>query len=114
MRRTMFLLALIAALAGTPLRLAEAASALCESLAEVMGAREIEPPDGGIGDDAGAALKGDVLRVPLQVDEVVALVTPDILAPRTSSLSIEGRIHRPSERGGCVSERLALLQCFVC
>jgi hypothetical protein len=51
----MLLLCLIAALAGTPLRQAEAAGDLARSLAE-MGGGVVEEVDGGVGDDAGEAI----------------------------------------------------------
>ena len=52
-RFTMLLLCLIAALAGSPLRQAEAAGDLARSLAELDGGDVIEAVDGGVGDDAG-------------------------------------------------------------
>jgi hypothetical protein len=54
----MLLLCLIAALAGTPLRQAEAASDFARSQAE-RGQEHVETIDGGVGDDAEIAiLKG--------------------------------------------------------
>ena len=53
MRRWAFLLSLLAALSGTPLRQAEAASDLARSLAELLPAADLESPDGGVGDDSG-------------------------------------------------------------
>jgi hypothetical protein len=53
----MLLLSLIAALCGTPLRQAEAASDLARSLAEVGDQDILEPEDGGIGDDSGVTIK---------------------------------------------------------
>ncbi|MDR3639674.1 MAG: hypothetical protein P4L84_38090 [Isosphaeraceae bacterium] len=44
---------LIAALAGTPLRQAEAADDLASSLAELAGGHVVEMIDGGVGDDSG-------------------------------------------------------------
>lgn len=55
-RPTMFLLCLIAALAGSPLRQAEAAGDLARSLAELDGGDVIETIDGGVGDDAGESI----------------------------------------------------------
>jgi hypothetical protein len=52
----MFLLCLIAALAGSPLRQAEAAGDLARSLAELDGGDVIEVIDGGVGDDAGESI----------------------------------------------------------
>lgn len=53
MRRWAFLLSLLAALTGTPLRQAEAASDFSRSLVEVHQAADLESPDGGVGDDSG-------------------------------------------------------------
>jgi hypothetical protein len=55
-RFTMALLCLIAALAGSPLRQAEAAGDLARSLAELHGGDVIEGIDGGVGDDAGETI----------------------------------------------------------
>jgi hypothetical protein len=55
MRRWAFSLSLLAALSGTPLRQAEAASDLSRSLAKLFGAAEIECTDGGVGDDSGVS-----------------------------------------------------------
>jgi hypothetical protein len=55
-RFTMLLLCLLAALAGSPLRQAEAAGDLARSLAELDGGDVIEAVDGGIGDDAGETI----------------------------------------------------------
>jgi hypothetical protein len=55
-RPTMLLLCLIAALAGTPLRQAEAAGDLARSLAELEGGGVVEEIDGGVGDDAGETI----------------------------------------------------------
>ena len=63
MRRTMFWLSVIAALAGTPMRLAEAASDLARSFAEVDDGADVEEIDGGVGDDAGATIKSDKTSV---------------------------------------------------
>jgi hypothetical protein len=60
-RPMMFLLCLIAALAGSPLRQAEAAGDLARSLAEMEGGDVIEAVDGRVGDDSGETiLKADV------------------------------------------------------
>jgi hypothetical protein len=55
-RFTMFLVCLIAALTGSPLRQAEAARDLARSLAELEGGDVIEVVDGGVGDDAGETI----------------------------------------------------------
>jgi hypothetical protein len=52
MRRSAFLLSLLAALTGTPLRQAEAAADLSRLLADSSQA-DFQVPDGGVGDDSG-------------------------------------------------------------
>ena len=61
-RFTMLLLCLLAALAGSPLRQAEAAGDLARSLAELDGGDVIEAVDGGIGDDAGETIPSAIRR----------------------------------------------------
>ncbi len=53
MRRVAGLMAMIAALTGTPLRQAEAAADFCRSIIESPQPASIEIPDGGVGDDSG-------------------------------------------------------------
>jgi hypothetical protein len=85
----MFLLCLIAALAGTPLRQAEAARDLTRSLAELDGGDLVEEIDGGVGDDSGETIlrpsgsSGSliVLNVPAPEDG------PHMVFPPTASLS---------------------------
>jgi hypothetical protein len=55
-RPTMLVLCLIAAMAGTPLRQAEAAGDLARSLAELDDGAVLEEIDGLVGDDAGEAI----------------------------------------------------------
>ena len=62
----MFLLRMVAALAGTPLRISEAAHDLGRALAEDGDQGVVEVPDGGVGDDSGATIK------PMDVDLAVA------------------------------------------
>jgi hypothetical protein len=110
----MFLFSLIAALAGTPLRLAEAASDLCSFLAELDGGPEIEVPDGGVGDDSGATLKADVLRISAHGNASPIAPAGDLLAPVISKPSFDWREDLPPRRTGTVPEHLAHLQCFLC
>ena len=53
MRHLAKLLCLLAALAGTPLRQAEAADDLARALAKLLEPAHIETPDGRVGDDSG-------------------------------------------------------------
>ena len=55
-RVTMFLLCLIAALSGTPLRQAEAADDFARSIAEFGQGDVIQTIDGGVGDDTEASI----------------------------------------------------------
>jgi hypothetical protein len=55
-RLTMFLLCLIAALSGTPLRQAEAADDFARSIGELGQGDVIETIDGGVGDDIEASI----------------------------------------------------------
>ena len=81
MRRYLWLLSLIAVLAGTPLRLAEAAHDLACSLAELDGGEGVEAPDGGIGDDSGATIKAKTIHALTTVESVDFLFTAEILWP---------------------------------
>ena len=53
----MFALGIVASLAGTPLRIAEAAHDIGRALADLDAGAAIEIPDGGVGDDSGATIK---------------------------------------------------------
>jgi hypothetical protein len=117
-RLTMVLLGLIAALSGTPLRQAEAASDFARAHAELGQPNTIEMIDGGVGDDSGAAIlkAGDDTRPTLAAiqpptgDASFALVLAASSLPRRaarrwpeSSTAIPTRSAR----------RHAWLQCFV-
>ncbi|WP_435018846.1 hypothetical protein TA3x_000833 [Tundrisphaera sp. TA3] len=62
--RVMSLLSLIACLAGTPLRQAEAAHDLARSIDELGEGALVEEVDGGVGDDANVALKACISEAP--------------------------------------------------
>lgn len=85
MRRCALLLSLIAALDGTPLRQAEAASDLGRSLAELFEGAGLEPPDGGVGDDAGDALLAAATEHAPGTDTSTSLDLP-LLPPPASSV----------------------------
>jgi hypothetical protein len=72
----MFVLSLIAVLAGTPLRLAEAADDLARSLAETDNGVNLEQVDGGVGDDSGATIKPDVSSTTLASTFEQILLSP--------------------------------------
>ncbi len=117
-RLMMFLLCLIAALSGTPLRQAEAANDLARSLAESGQGDAIEPIDGGVGDDKEAS----ILKTGDDTHSLSATILPVTAAPSfilpipASSLPNIGdrRLARvtvvPSRRH---DRRFVLLQCFL-
>ncbi|MCA1685337.1 MAG: hypothetical protein LC745_05015 [Planctomycetia bacterium] len=98
MSRLMFLLSLIAALSGTPLRQTEAAHDFAGSVAELGCGDVIEVADGGVGDDSGDTIRGDAFRAPVvpSVDDGRLAPTPPLLpGPATLCLSPTGRAHHP-------------------
>jgi len=115
LRHLMFLLSLLAALAGTPLRLVEAANDLAFALAElgVDVDSDIEPTDGGIGDDSDATIKSNIAHVSISL--AIANVLPQhfFLSP-PSWRSIDRRVDEPPRSAATLPRRLALLQCFLC
>jgi hypothetical protein len=111
LRRPMVLLSLIAALAGTPMRLAEAANDIACSLAELGGGGVVEIPDGGVGDDPEAAIKADVRHIPLTIADTDGLSGCLILTPPAPPRILRPRTGRPV---ASLPRRLALLQCFLC
>jgi hypothetical protein len=117
-RLTMLLLSLIAALSGTPLRQAEAASDFVRALAE-LGEGHVEVIDGGVGDDANVS----VLKAGCDIQSLRAM-TPLTTAEGhlrpvlTAALSLPEFGHqRPFDRAPtCSSGSLrphAWLQCFL-
>jgi hypothetical protein len=117
-RLTMFLMCLIAALSGTPLRQAEAASDFARSLSELDEGHSIEMIDGGVGDDSGAT----ILKVGGDSRALRAMIPmamlDGLLVPPPAALSLSGSGHRhPAERvetlPACSSRRHAWLQCFL-
>ena len=89
MRRSAIVFGLLAALAGAPLRQAEAASDLIRALAE---GASLDPVDGGVGDDAGegtlAADPGPLSGgLPSMLD---ADLPPPLPTPNLTALEAEG------------------------
>ncbi len=80
MRPTMFLLALIAAIAGTPLRQAEAAEDLARIMAGVQSGG-IEEIDGGVGDDSGETVLKAVAQVEIGPATFLPVAFLDALLP---------------------------------
>jgi hypothetical protein len=74
---------MLAALSGTPLRQAEAASDLARSLEELFQAAEVESIDGGVGDDSGV---GTLTASHGPVAETLAATDLFFLPPPASSV----------------------------
>jgi hypothetical protein len=113
-RRPMLLLSLIVVLAGTPLRLAEAASDLARSLEETGGGWNIEEVDGGVGDDSGATIKADVTHAQDVMATMEIALAP--LGPMAARPAIVRFVDNSPARvpAGPSSRRCALLQRFLC
>jgi hypothetical protein len=110
----MVLLSLIAALAGTPMRLAEAADDIACSLAELGGGGVVEIPDGGVGDDPEAAIKTAVGHVTASFADADGLSSCPILDPPAPPRLLRTRACLPTRPVASLPRRLALLQCFLC
>jgi hypothetical protein len=112
--RLVFLLGLLAAVAGTPLRQAEAADDLARALAELGDGDRIEMVDGGVGDDSGDTIKADPSHAPLllMIADAPPAAPPGnaLPCPGPILLSRAGRNHPPP---ASPPQRLALLQCFL-
>ncbi len=118
LRLTMFLLCLVAALSGTPLRQAEAANDFVRSFGEYGQGDVIETIDGGVGDDEEAcilepagdahSLAATILLAKAHVHFMPSLSVsslPNIGDYRRAGLS--GSLPTNSER------RFAWVQCFL-
>src|SRR4051794_30474266 len=110
----MVLLGLIVVLAGTPLRLSEAASDLARSLEETGDGWNIEEIDGGVGDDSGATIRADVAHA--QDTTEATDVPPAWLGPVLAQPVLIARFtdDPPARSPANSSRRCALLQCFQC
>jgi hypothetical protein len=114
----MLLLCLIAALSGTPLRQAEAASDFARSRDE-LGQDHIEMIDGGVGDDAEVAVLKDGSGA-ASLQAVMPTTTAEgLLTPLLLSVSLqEFRQRCLSDLAAMLSPGSALrhawLQCFLC
>jgi hypothetical protein len=116
-RATMFAIGLIAALSGTPLRQAEAASDFARSLAELGEGQVIEMLDGGVGDDSGATILeagGDTTSpqstMPPAAD---GLLTPPPLDPCSPELGRRRGAAWAAPPPTGFLRRHAWLQCFL-
>jgi hypothetical protein len=112
--RLVFLLGLLAAVAGTPLRQAEAADDLARALAELGDGNVIEPVDGGVGDDAGDTIKADPSHAPLlpAVADALPAAPPGDARPCPGPF-LRSRAGHKGPPPASPPRRLALLQCFL-
>jgi hypothetical protein len=110
----MVLLSLIAALAGTPMRLAEAADDIACSLAELGCGDVIEIPDGGVGDDPEAAIRADIGHITAPSADVDGFSGYPILDPPVPPHIFRLEAGRPTRPAASLPRRLAMLQCFLC
>src|SRR5262245_45467484 len=109
----MFVLSVIAALAGTPLRLAEAAHDMASAMTEFGAEDSLRVPDGGVGDDSGATIKSDNTHAPIKT--ACAVIAPEgcVQSAGRFWLCLQCRADR-SARASSIPRRLAQLQCFLC
>ena len=115
MRRSMFLLSLIAALSATPLRLAEAAADQARDRAEPGVVGGVEAPDGGVGDDSDATIRAERAAVP-PTSSFACETLADPFLPVFRALSPDpGRpASPPPQTATAQRRRLARLQRFLC
>jgi len=114
----MFLLCLIAALSGTPLRQAEAASDFARSHGQSDQGRAIETIDGGVGDDSGATIlrAGGDNHPPLATMLLAAadaFATPLLPALSLSNMQDRRRADPLVTVLTASAQRHAWLQCFL-
>ena len=108
----MFALSMVASLAGTPLRIAEAAHDIGCALADLDDAGAIEIPDGGVGDDSGVTTKGEAAD-PLDFGDDHAPSQPRVI---DSTYDRQSRSHAPLSAPPSLwpRERLNWLQRYRC
>ncbi len=116
-RSTMLLFCLVAALSGTPLRQAEAASDFARSRAE-LGQDHVETIDGGVGDDAEVAVLKDGGDTSAFQASIPLATAEGLLAPLLPLMFSPGLGRRcPSGPAVTLSPGSALrhawLQCFL-
>jgi hypothetical protein len=117
-RLTMFLLCLIAALSGTPLRQAEAADDFARSLSEMRQGQVIETIDGGIGDDSEASILkagGDthLLAATVPMERADVHFTPLIPVSALPNMGDHRRADVSGSLPASADRRFAWLQCFL-
>jgi hypothetical protein len=110
----MFLLSLIAALTGTPLRVAEAAHDLAACVADLGDGDSLEAPDGGVGDDSAATIKSEVAHAPLKRACAAPAPAACLVATWRTWIAVERKADRIDGMASGIPRRLAQLQCFLC
>jgi len=117
-RLTMFLLCLIAALSGTPLRQAEAANDFARSFGEFAQGHAIETIDGGVGDDKEVSIpnaSGDTYSLAATI--LLAMSDVDFISSRSVASLPNIGDHRQADLSGSLpassDRRFAWLQCFL-
>jgi hypothetical protein len=109
----MFVLSLIAALAGTPLRQAEAAHDFACWLAGLGGDDTITEPDGRVGDDSGATIKAEITQGSVKSEVAGSLPVSFAAAPQQLE-HVPGCLLQNTSPLSCGSARRnALLQRFL-
>jgi hypothetical protein len=117
-RLTMFLLCLIAALSGTPLRQAEAADDFARTFGECGQGDALQTVDGGVGDDKEVSILkagGDTRSLPA----ATLLATADINFASLIPASFLAKLgdHRHADVSSLLpvssARRFAWLQCFL-
>ncbi len=116
MRRLAALLSLIAALTGTPLRQAEAASDYARAVSHQCQPSNLQTPDGGVGDDSGVvtltAMHGDI-AAEISLAACLFILPPDFGLPAITPAEAEGLNERVWWPPAPPNIRHAWLQVFL-
>jgi hypothetical protein len=116
-RPMMFLFCLIAAVAGTPLRQAEAATDFARSHGEIGQGNVIEIIDGGVGDDSGAAIlragRDTQSRPAIALMALAEALHAPLLHFESRPDDVGCRADRLTSLPAISAQRHALLQCFL-
>ena len=114
MFRPWFLVTLLVALSGTPLRFAEAAEDLARSVVGPVDEGEIEEVDGGVGDEPEDLIRASIAHesaAPMAFD--LATFTPGFVLGREPPSTLRSGVSSPSYP--VLGVRVHIwLQCFLC
>jgi hypothetical protein len=113
LRRCLFFLCVIAALAGTPLRQAEAAHDFVCALDELDRDVTITEPDGRVGYDSGATIKAEVTLASVVLATADSRPATGNLAHRIVNHLAIGPAEFTSLPCPCALSQNAFLQCFL-